>query len=207
MNMQTLQIQTTAAHFKRDDWLAELRGVGLDPATIGWTDDGSAAADRVLEMIVSWVRGWRAAEGNRSLMERQGFRYPPVDPDCDLDQDWYCFARWMNREPLFWQYEADYGVLPEAEGLTDEQIGDLLNATENRLAARGVSIAVAEAMPEREIYRWLREELRDRPIEHLNEQMHLTLDGCAGACEECFQRRWCTVALEFDDAAQAACLA
>jgi hypothetical protein len=201
--MQTLQIQMPTAITKRDAYLLELRGLGLDPTVIGWRDGLGHEAMQHLESIVAWVRRWQVTGGNREQMARQGFAYPPVVPDCNPEQDWYCFSRWINRLPLIWRYESDFGPLPEADALTDEQLDDLLNVIVERLESRGVNLVPSEGLPDRECYRWLREELRTQPIDFLGAETVLTLDGCTGDCESCFQRNWCALADESLDPAAA----
>lgn len=198
MKMQTLLLQTPAHIGKRDACLETLRNLALDPTEIGWKDDGSPAATLALETILAWVRRWQAADGNRERLVQTGCLVPPVHPGCDPEQDWYCFARWMRREPLSWTYEETHGALPEADSLTDHQIAALLDEIEARLGARGVSVDLADTMPEREIYRWLREDLRAHTIEFLSPQTHLVIDGCDGDCAGCFQRRWCPLAMEYE---------
>lgn len=98
MRMQTLQVMhmdEPAMVTRRDAFLFELRVLGLNPAEIGWKDGVGCETMQHLEAIIAWVRRWRATGGNRELMVRQGYAYPPVKPGCNPEQDWRCFTRWL----------------------------------------------------------------------------------------------------------------
>lgn len=204
MRMQTLQVMhmdVPAMVTRRDTYLRELRGLGLNPVEIGWRDGVGREAMQHLESIVAWVRRWRATNGDRDRMVQQGFTFPPVVPDISPEQDWHCFTRWMRHLPLHWSYEREHGPLPADTELTDEQIGALLDVAVERLKNRGVVLALAYGLPDRVCYRWLREELRTQAFEYLGAGTELTLDGCSGDCETCFQNAWCPLATALDTSA------
>jgi hypothetical protein len=178
--------------------LAELQCQGLDPTAIGWRPDGPGDAAWQLAVIADWARAWRLTGGDRTALAQRGYRLPPVEPDCGPEQDWLLFERWMAGEPLTWRYEERFGPLPPAESLSDAEIDARLAEMALRLAAQSVDLSLAERLPARRRYAWLRAELRARPIEFLAGGTRLVIDGCTGDCEGCFQQEWCEIA-ELED--------
>ena len=199
--LQTLQLETPAIITRRDAYLRELRGLGLNPAEIGWSDGVGRDAMQHLESIVAWVRRWQVTGGDRDRMVQQGFTFPPVVPGSSPEQDWYGFSRWLNHLPLHWRYESDYEPLPADAELTDPQIVALLDVVVERLGNRGIVLALADDLPDRVCYRWLREALRTQAFDYLCTDTELTLDGCSGDCMSCFQQAWCPLATELDTGA------
>lgn len=201
MRMQNLQVPSMDAPTtitRRDTYLRELRGLGLDPLEIGWRDGVSRDAMQHLESIVAWVRRWQVTGGDRERMAQQGFAFPPVVPDSSPVQDWYCFSRWMRHMPLHWRYEDEYEPLPADAELTDPQIADLLDVVVERLGNRGMALALANDLPDRVCYRWLRDMLRTQAFDYLCPDLELTLDGCSDDCESCFQHAWCPLVAALD---------
>ncbi|NLF23613.1 MAG: hypothetical protein GX590_10700 [Lentisphaerae bacterium] len=96
MKMMLVPIQAPNRITRRDRYLIELRRMGLDPGGIGWSDGLDRDALQELEMIVAWVRRWRATGGDRLRMARQGFFQPPVAPAADPENDWRRFVRWLR---------------------------------------------------------------------------------------------------------------
>ncbi|MDD5705002.1 MAG: hypothetical protein PHR35_03695 [Kiritimatiellae bacterium] len=173
--------------------LAALLAQGLDPADIGWEPDGPCDPQWSLAVIADWLRVWRLTGGDRAEMARRGYHFPPVEPDCDPDQDWLTFERWAAARPLTWRYEEEEGELPPAGTLSEAEVMATFTAITAKLSARGVDVMLAEGTPVRTRYAWLREELLARPIAYLAPDTRLVLDGCGGDCESCFQQSWCDI--------------
>lgn len=191
--MKTIQRRLPAQREHVPTYLAELAMHGLDPAAIGWHDDGGRHACFCLAEILSWVRAWQRTGGDRPAMTRAGYDFPPVAPDCDPDQDWLVFERWVAGQPLNWRYTETFGPLPPVETLSDLDIDALLAAVEANLAGRGVGVALAEQAPARVRYAWLRDRLVHEALDIMAPGTTLVLDGCGGDCESCFQKPWCDV--------------
>ena len=64
----------------------ERRGLELDGVWSPSPDDPELE-NRQLLALMDWVRAYQALADRRE-MEKRGYLYPPVDPDCDPDTDW-----------------------------------------------------------------------------------------------------------------------
>ena len=159
------------------------------------TPDDPARENRTLNLLLRWVRAYRQTPG-RSDMERRGYHFPPVSPDCDPDSDWIRFERWMKHEPVTWQAEELVGRLRPADQLTDEEVGAALERVEGILAERGVVVDLCRGIPDRLVYEYLRESLAGSEFEFMGPATTCHLDGCTGYCPDCFQRPWCATGRE-----------
>lgn len=166
---------------------------GLDPdkvCVIG--GDDVAVANRWLRDLQRWVRAYRRY-GDRRLMEKVGYRFPPVEPAIDPDTDWLRFERWIKGEPLAWNYVAECGELAAEDELSDAEVGAALERVRINLAERGVRVQLERDIPPRIAYHYLREELSSTAFEYLAPGCQCVLTGCGGFCPECFQRLWCAL--------------
>lgn len=79
-------------------------------------------------------------------------------------------------------------VWPDA-ALSDEELERELGRLLDLLAQKGIAFAINETVPDRLAYRYLLEEL-DEGLDVMP-VMTTVIDGCSGACEECFQLPYC----------------
>jgi len=169
----------------------EFEGLGLELDDVWYpTPDDPVRENRTLHLLLRWVRAYRQTPGRRP-MERRGYQFPPVSPDCDPDSDWIRFERWINHEPVSWRADELVGRLTPAEQLTDEELRTALERVEKILATRGVVIDLCGGIPDRVAYEYLRESLADSEFEFMGPATTCHLDGCTGYCPGCFQRPWC----------------
>ena len=149
---------------------------------------------RRLEEITEWVFAWERLGGTRQAMTAAGYKYPPVEPDFDLDNDWLLFERWVRGRPVRWNYIRIFGPLPAPAALDEAALPAELERVRRRLAARGVCLDLAPRLPPATLYAWLRDTLPGMHFEYLASGTRLHLDGCTGNCGQCFQRPWCDTA-------------
>ena len=177
---------------------AALEAEGLSPEDLGGpTVEGASAENAWLRELAKWTDAYRRCPDRRKL-EKQGFLYPPVDPDIDPDSDWLRFERWMQGKPLGWSYVSDFGELTPAEKFTDDQLDLELDRITSRLAERGVSIGLEAMLPSRVAYACLKKMLVETELEFLPPGTTCVLSGCDGYCPDCAQRPWCEMGQESD---------
>jgi len=82
----------------------------------------------------------------------------------------------------------DFVLWPE-EVLTDEEVVRELHKVIDKLAEHRVEFGIREEVPERLAYRYLLEEMAEGV--GIMPMMMNVIDGCSGACEECFQLPYC----------------
>ena len=86
--------------------------------------------------------------------------------------------------------------LPEAEGLSETRLIELLNGVELELIQHAVKVDFLDTLPARVAYRGILQ-LLDTPVERNASSYAVThIDGCDSACESCFQLAHCPVARE-----------
>ncbi len=170
------------------------RGLAVADVMEPLPDAGSER--RRLEEITEWVFAWERLGGARHAMTAAGYKYPPVEPDFDLDNDWLLFERWVRGRPVRWNYSRIFGPLPDPAAFDAAALAAELERVRRRLAARGVCLELAPRLPPATLYAWLRATLPSLHFEYLASGTRLHLDGCGGACGPCFQRPWCDTAAE-----------
>ena len=148
--------------------------------------------NKLLRELMGWVEAYRGCPDRRSL-EAEGYLFPPIEPDCDPDTDWFRFERWMAGQPLQWSFVAEFGELKPLEELSHEGIGAELARLTDLLERRGVCLELQETVPTRVAYQWLCKELRQTQFEYLPRGAQIHLTGCTGYCPDCIQRPWCDV--------------
>ena len=132
---------------------------GLDLAPV-WTpsSDNLELENRQLRQLLDWVEAYRACP-DRVRLESRGWLHPPIDPDIDPESDWLRWERWMRREPLQWNFAKEFGVLRNAESMSDPEVETELERTLCRLEQRGVALDVVQGATPRDVYAWLSGEL------------------------------------------------
>ncbi len=154
--------------------------------------------NRILVELTDWVQAYRQ-HGSRAALAAIGYLYPPVEPDCDPDNDWLLFERWLQGLPVRWNYVDTYGPLPDSSRLTEAAVEAVLGQVFTRLAERNVIAEFCDGVPARAVYEHLCRELAEARFEYLAPQTHLHLSGCTGDCDGCFQRPWCEQDLALAD--------
>jgi len=149
--------------------------------------------NRQLRQLWDWVEAYRQCPV-RSVMENKGYEFPPIEPDCDPDSDWVRFERWMTGQPVEWNFARDFGEVIDPDTLTDCQAEFELKKIEELLAERGIRLMFTEGVPARAILAYLKRELQTSQFEYLAPNAEITLMGCTGWCEDCFQQKWCETA-------------
>ena len=176
----------------------EFEEQGLSVDEVGQPGEGNPDAENGwLRELYRWVCAYRACP-NRGELEKDGFLYPPIEPDIDPDTDWIRFERWIAGEPIWWNFVADFGALKAVEELTDEQIERELAGITECLAERGVVVELQEAVPARVAYGYLKKELEDSEFEFMGPGASCHLTGCTGYCPGCVQRPWCEMGQEME---------
>ena len=149
--------------------------------------------NRQLRRLWDWVETYRRYP-NRGVMENKGYEFPPVEPDCDPDSDWVRFERWMTGQPVEWNFVQEYGPVMDPNALTDAQVEVELQRVTELLGERGVRLMFTDGVPARAILVYLKRELETSKFEYLAPGTEITVMGCTGWCEDCFQQRWCETA-------------
>jgi hypothetical protein len=188
---------TTTVTETNDSLKREFRQRGLDLAGV-WvpTPEDPVLENGRLQALLVWVDAYTACP-NRKALQKRGFEFPPVDPDCDPDSDWLKFERWMKGLPLDWSYEAEFGGLKDPDTLTDVQVERELERVLGLLETRQVYSGLSEEVPPRVEYACIVKQLKETRFEYVAPGTNCVLTGCSGDCEECLQRPWC-VALPED---------
>ena len=144
--------------------------------------------------LLDWVDKYREFNGNRKAMEKDGYLYPPIEPDISPEDDWYRFELWLKGEPVrkkLREILKPYYEPPAPKTLDDNEIVAALDRFVEALD--DVSIIAAfmdnKDLPHRLSYTYLWECLEDE-YELFNEGFY-HIDGCSGSCPWCFQRPWC----------------
>lgn len=172
------------------DLFAEMQ---LKPSEVSPVGDGPMEQEnRRLRHLLDWARMYRRHR-SRSALARLGYRFPPVEPGCDPDSDWIRFERWVQGRPLTWSLKAEARSLPEPAALDDAQLIRVYADLLRQLASRNVVVDIPPEVPIRQVYGYLRDELARTDFEFAGPDTAIHLTGCAGSCEECFQRPWCEV--------------
>jgi hypothetical protein len=172
---------------------------GLDLEAVWYPTPGDPQLENSqLKDLWDWVTAYRACPNQKQLV-RQGYRYPPIDPDIDPRSDWLRFERWMLGEPLTWNFVEEHGDLMDPDLLTDCQVAVELDRLVDLLGQRGVCLGMPPSVPEREVYAYLFKELPVTRFDHTGPGTWCVLDGCNGYCEGCFQARWCDIAGELEE--------
>src|ERR1035437_1464027 len=156
---------------------------GLAVADVMEPASDAVSERRRLAEITAWVVAWERLGGNRQAMTAAGYRYPPVDPDFDPDNDWLLFERWVRGRPVRWNYSRIFGPLPDPAALSEAGLSAELDRVRRRLDARGVCLEFAPQLPAAAAYGWLHDTLPNTHFEYLATGTRLHLDGCAGDCE------------------------
>jgi hypothetical protein len=174
--------------------------MGLDPAKmLDERFDDPERENRCLRGLLRWATAYRRF-GSRQAMERNGFLFPPVLPGFDQDSDWLVFENWMAGRESTWRYADVFPVPPPAGALDDAAVEREYGLLVQRLATRNVMVALAETVPLRARYAYLRDEVLREPFEVTPAATTQHIDGCTGDCETCFQQPWCEMAAEFQEA-------
>ena len=191
MNRTVANVTRETEELKRQ---LQARGLNIDAV---WELPGGETEHvrTVVANIVRWADAY-ARWPSRAEMQKRGFLYPPVSPDCDPDSDWVRFERWMRHEPLTWNFRREFGPLRFPSEMNDAEIEAEVDRIEGLLAQRGVVVDIPETVPARSLYAYLLEELTNTDFEFLGPATQCHLTGCTGDCEGCFQRPWCEAAEE-----------
>lgn len=155
------------------------------------TPDDLERENRQLRQLLDWVQKYDAYS-SRQMMEAEGYRFPPIDPDISPDDDWYRFERWLEGRPV--RLKLEYRLPPyytpkSPETLNDEEILEEFQKLSTHLIELRVSVDFQEDVPPRLAYSHLLEALEEE-FDTL-ESGFWHLDGCTGYCPGCFQRPWC----------------
>lgn len=169
---------------------------GLDLAAVWQPSPGDAGLEnRQLRRLLQWVKAYERCPDRKKLI-KQGFEFPPVEPDFDPEADWMRFERWMGRSAVEWSFTADFGELKPGATLSNEEIGAEIERIKGLLAQRNVLVGLNSEVPERVVYAYLKRELESSTFEFLPKNTRCHLDACTGYCPGCIQRPWCDLGHE-----------
>jgi hypothetical protein len=144
-----------------------------------------------LHALLDWVNTYKEC-GSREQMEKEGYDFPPIEPDFSPDDDWFLFERWMQGKPL---RQSIIKQLPktftpkEPAKLTDQQIAEELDTLIELLSDIHICVDNVKDIPPRLMYTYIIEQMDEEYSILSGGQWHL--DGCTGYCPDCFQRPWC----------------
>lgn len=147
--------------------------------------------NRQLLSLLDWVEKYQAC-GNRKQMEKDGYRFPPVQPCIDPDSDWLRFELWLKNRPLRSRMAEQLPrkiVLKNPQTMSDAEIEEELQHIYSLIDESNFSIDLNEGVPARLIYQIIREVLHEEFDFIACGYWHI--DGCSGYCPGCVQRPWC----------------
>lgn len=168
-----------------------IRDLDLD---VVWSPDEQCNMElenRQLHLLLGWVDKYNQL-GDREMMLKEGYSFPPIFPCIDPVSDWNRFELWMRGEPISFKLP---DVVPtefffeNADELSDDELKNKLKKLTDFLDTRNLSVDIGDEIPERALYEHLLEVIKeeyDYPVE-----CGFYLDGCEGFCPACFQRPWC----------------
>jgi len=170
--------------------------LGLDVEQVWSPSPGDVELENCgLSTLLGWALAYRACPDRQKLEER-GYMYPPIEPDFDPDNDWLIFESWMQGKPVSWRFEQEYGAMPSAEGLSEEEVVDKIRELTDKLAERQVVVEYQDGIPARLAYSELCRYLRESEFEIMASGATCHLTGCTGYCPGCFQRPWCDMGMD-----------
>ncbi|MBN2385071.1 hypothetical protein JXQ70_19525 [bacterium] len=150
-----------------------------------------AQENELLKELLEWVEHYETCR-NRTLMEVDGFLYPPVFPDNDPDSDWFRFELWMQGRPTSFVLRErlpDSIVKLDLDTVSDEELSEKLAFFIEILSYHDIEVDFYDRVPDRLVFEQLLRELDEEFDLMAGGTCHL--DGCTGFCPECFQRPWC----------------
>ncbi len=156
------------------------------------TPDDLERENRFLHHLLDWVQRYSECR-NRTMMEIEGYAFPPIEPDISPENDWYRFEQWMQGNPIRQKLKKQlppYYTPKNPKHLTDEEIILELQTLSAHLVEVGVAVDIREEVPPRLVYEHLFEVLEDE-FDISEDDGFWHLDGCTGYCPGCFQRPWC----------------
>jgi len=159
----------------------------------------------LLRDLMDWVMKYKKLL-NRKEMEAEGYDFPPVTPDIDPDTDWLLFENWINGKPTTMSLGDinEFFRIKDVDKVTDNEINCELDTIYDLLAKCSICIELAEELPPKLEYNYLREELNDEDFQHLAPGMTIHIDGCSCYCPGCVQRPWCERGItKFDEDVEA----
>lgn len=175
--------------------------VGLDVNQVWYLNPANPRSSRI---VLSDLWGWREAWqelGTRTAMEKAGYRFPPIQPDCDPDSDWHNFLLWLQGEKVSGETMLSYLTtetpVEEPNKVRDEDTPALVTEITNALKPLHavVDLIAKGEIPPPIVYRILWDALNE-PFHHVAEGTTIHLTGCGGWCPGCLQRPWCDMGHE-----------
>lgn len=155
------------------------------------TPDNLERENKVLRDLLKWVRRYMQC-ADRKQMEKEGYHFPPIEPDISPENDWYRFECWLKGKPIrqtLKEQLPDDLILKAAEQLSDDEIDNVLQKLIIELEKIHFSIELSQELPHRLLYEYLLGSL-DEEFDLINDGFW-HLDGCSGYCPGCIQRPWC----------------
>jgi hypothetical protein len=174
--------------------LSEFEKRGVDPRQIlnvNFEND-LKRINKVMHILLSWLDAYRATP-DRATLQKQGFRYPPVEPGINPETDWDKFEKWANNDASR-KKQMDLDILSDQElaQLTPEEVTQALDKLLKGLASKNVVLDFEDALPDRLLYHEIVESLREEPLTKTSPSMQQrVLGGCNSYCPECVRRPWC----------------
>lgn len=185
-------VETDAAVLRENRLLRRcFEHLELNPEKV-WcpSPDDLALENRQLRHLLQWVCAYRQCP-DRAQLEKQGYEFPPVEPDCEPDSDWLVFERWMRGEPLRWDLLAEMEEYGPLDGMSDREVRRALREIERKLADRGVVLELQEQVPPRLVFAYLQKTMKNEGFQYVAPGTTTHVTGCGGWCPGCFQRPWC----------------
>jgi hypothetical protein len=166
---------------------------GLDLAQVWRPTTGESDLERrQLRHLLDWVEAYERL-GSRKAMQKKGYDFPPIDPDCDPWTDWLRFETWLKGEPISMPLREKLNLkvdLRPAETMSDAEIKAAIDEMTEALAELQWVAEPCEGMPDRLYYEELIAVLDDE-YEILAPGTTCHLNGCTGYCPGCLRRPWC----------------
>jgi len=180
---------------ENEELKAEVGKLGLKLDGVWTPTPGDPDLENVqLRLLLEWVRVYRALPDRRKL-EKRGYCFPPIDPDCDPDTDWVRFERWVKGRPLTWRFTpSDLSEFKNPAEVTDAEAESLLEKLLGKLEDRDIAVDIHDGVPARLAYALVRKEAESEfEVTAPGTTTHI---GCSAYCPECVQRPWCEVGRE-----------
>jgi hypothetical protein len=92
-------------------------------------------------------------------------------------------------------------VFPPAESMSPQELSAKLDEIAEILSTHDVEFGFANPLPDMLLYKHLTEDVipNDTISPAIGAGGKWFLDGCTGACDDCFQKQYCSVAAEIQD--------
>ena len=181
---------------ENDNLLREFERRGLDPGPVCIPlPNDLARHNAMLRDLLAWVDAYRRCP-DREKLQKGGYTFPPVEPDCDPDTDWVRFERWVTGRPTDWNLGNEMLTTEELAEMSEDEVTTAFETLCDFLESRGVVVDFADKLPPRLAYQEVAASLAEDPVPFMGPLSSVHLDACTGYCPGCVRRPWCAPGCE-----------